>query len=164
MAVTWAPSLEQVAAHIPARTRAVVHPGSTSETPVPQGTFNDVTQPTGEVAGRHIAAAVGEVLTRVISIPATPAHLAAMATTAASLRAAADIELAYGSDRDADRDADPLTTRDIDTSIYERLNQRAEAAMVALVSAVNQAGSGASGSLLPQWSMPEPVPWGDDYL
>jgi hypothetical protein len=164
VSVTWAPSLEQVAVHVPARTRAVAHPGSTAETPVPQGTFNDVTSPTAEEAGRHIAAAVAEVLVRVIVVPASPAHLAGMATTAAALRAAADIELAYGSDRDADRDADPLTARDIDTQIYRELNARAVAAMDALVAAVNTAGGGSSGSLLPQWSFPDPVAWGDTYL
>jgi hypothetical protein len=164
VAVTWAPSLEQVAGHIPARTRAAAHPGSTSEALRPLVTFTPETHPTDEEAYRHIASAVGEVLTRVIAVPATPSHLAAMATTAASLRAAADIELAYGSDRDADRDADPLTDRDVNTQIYERLDQRAKDALSALEAAVNSAGGGSSGVLLPQWQMPDPVSWGDDYL
>ncbi len=163
MLATWAPSLEQVAGHIPARTRATDHPGNASELAVPQGTFNGRTSPTNEVAQRFIASAVSQVLGRVGVIPATPTHLAPLATAAAALRAAADIELAY-SDRDAARDADRDALRDVDVQIYRELDRRATTALDELLVAVAQTGEGPSGSLLPQWQMPDPPAWGDEDL
>ncbi len=164
MLVTWAPSLEQVAGHIPARTRATTHPGSKTEQAVPRVTFNAHTQPTAEVAQRHIVDAVSQVLGRVGAVPSTPVHLAPLATAAAALRAAADIELAYGSDRDADRETDRDAVRDVDTEIYRELDRRATAALEALVYACDQAGVGPGGSLLPQWQMPDPPGWADTDL
>lgn len=142
---SWAPSLEQVAGHIPTRTRNASVPGDTSLL----GTFTSFTEPTDEQAGRHIADAVAEVLGAVGgTVPATPVFLAGLASAAAALRAAASVELAY-------------PNRDADVSVYEQLNARADAALQRLIDAVNDAGSGAEGSLLPQWSMPEPVWYGD---
>ncbi len=164
MIVTWAPSPEEVAAHIPARTRATVHPGATIELGKPLGTFNERTQPTDEAARRHIVSAVSQVLGRIGTLPATPAHLPGMATVAAALRAAADIELAYGSDRDADRDADHDAMRDVNTDIYQELDRRAQRALDDLVAAIGQGEAAPSGQLLPQWSMPDPVSWGDTDL
>ncbi|WP_326829684.1 hypothetical protein OIE13_05980 [Streptosporangium sp. NBC_01810] len=164
MSVPWVPSLEQVAGHIPARTRATTHPGANNEDALPKGTFTAETQPTDEVAGRFIAAAVAQVAGRVGTVPSTPTYLVGLATAAAALRAAADIELAYGSDRDADRDANKDAVRDIDTQIYERLDARAGKALADLVDAIGQGGGGPSGQLLPQWSMPEPPAWGDTDL
>lgn len=164
MSVPWAPSLEQVAGHIPARTRATLHPGSTTEDALPQATFTAETQPSDEVAMRFIAAAVSQVLGRVATVPSSPTYLAGLATAAAALRAAADIELAYGSDRDADRDANKDALRDVDTRIYERLNERATAALEDLADAIGQGGGGPTSQLMPQWFMPDPVTWGDTDL
>ncbi|MFI6793676.1 hypothetical protein ACIBG4_40730 [Nonomuraea sp. NPDC050383] len=146
MAETWQPSLEQVADHIPTRTRsAAAAPGDDSML----GTFNGSTTPTDEQATRQIVAAVAEVLAAVGgTIPALPAHLAALASEAAALRAAADIELAY-----PDRQAD--------VSVYEQLDRRAIAALQRLIDGVNDAGSGPEGALMPVWAMPDPAWYGD---
>jgi len=145
VAVSWAPTLEQVADHIPTRTRSAATPGSDTLL----GTFNASTTPTDEQASRHIRYACAEVLAAIGALSASPAHLTELATEAAALRAAADIELAY-------------PRRQADVSVYEQLNARATAALQRLVDAVNDAGSGPEGSLLPQWSMPLPS-WPGDY-
>jgi len=145
VAEPWTPSLEQVADHISTRSRDTTTPGSDALL----GTFNATTTPTGEQAGRVIASAVGVVLGAVGgTVPASPAYLAVMAGYAASLRAAADIELAY-----PDRDAD--------VSVYEQLDQRAKDTLERLIEAINDAGSGTEGSLLPQYAFPDPPSWGD---
>lgn len=147
MAEPWTPSLEQVADHIPTRTRDASQPGDTSLL----GTFTSVTEPTDEQAGRHIAAAVAEVLGAVGgTIPVTPVFLYELASEAAALRAAADIELAY-----------PNRNADIDR--FPQLDQRAKDALQRLIDAVNDAGSGPEGGLLPIWAFPDPVRYGGDY-
>ncbi|MGC5012520.1 hypothetical protein ACLQ2R_17290 [Streptosporangium sp. DT93] len=150
MAEPWAPSLEQVADHIPTRTRSsAATPGDDTMTM----TFDGTTTPTGEQAQRFIDSAVSEVLGAVAGrIPATPTYLSTLAQTAAALRAAAAIELAYP-DRDADVD------------VFVRLDQRAKDALLRLVEAASDAASpGSEGSLLPVWSMPAAPVWPGDYL
>ncbi|WP_188188049.1 hypothetical protein [Nonomuraea sp. SYSU D8015] len=146
MAESWAPLLEQVADHIPTRTRSADTPSDDTLL----GTFNASTTPTGEQAMRHINRAVREVLAAIGgTLPATPAFLTGMATDTAALLAAASIELAY-----PDRQAD--------VSVYEHLRQQANDALQRLINAVNDAGSGTDGSLLPVWAMPDPT-WPGDY-
>jgi len=148
VAEPWAPSLEEVADHIPTRTRASdARPGDDSLLM----TFNQATTPTGEQAARFVDSAVSEVLGAVAGrVPDTPTYLRVLAQKAAALRAAADIELAY-----PDRDAD--------VNVSERLDQRAKDALLRLVEAVSDASSpGSEGSLLPVWSMPAPT-WPGDY-
>ena len=140
MAEPWAPTLEQVADHIPTRTRDSKTPGSDTLLM----TFNADTTPTDEQARRYIDSAVAG------TIPATPTYLRELARKAAALRAAADIELAY-----PDRDAD--------VEVAAQLDQRAKDALLRLVEAVSDAGgTGTEGSLLPVWSMPVPG-WPGDY-
>ncbi|MER7500446.1 hypothetical protein AB0L05_27690 [Nonomuraea pusilla] len=143
---SWAPSLEQVADHIPTRTRSTAAaPGDDTLL----NTFTAQTTPTDEQARRHISGACAEVLGAIGGdVPATPSFLARLASEAAALRAAADIELAYPS-------------RDADISVYQQLDQRAKDALQRLISAVDDQGAGPEGSLLPVWSMPEPVWYGD---
>lgn len=142
---SWTPSLEQVADHIPTRTRDATAPG----TDTLLNTFNGQTTPTDEQASRQITRAVAEVFAAVGGIvPATPTYLPSLASEAAALRAAADIELAY-----PDRQAD--------VSVYEQLDQRAKDALQRLIDAINDQGSGPEGSLLPQWAFPQPVWYGD---
>lgn len=142
----WAPTLEQVADHIPTRTRNAAQAGDTALL----GTFTSVTEPTDEQARRHISAACSEVLGAVGgTIPSVPAFLAGLAGEVAALRAAADIELAY-------------PNRNADVSVYEQLNQRADAALQRLIDAVNDAGAGPEGGLVPVHSFPQP-PWYGDY-
>lgn len=142
---TWAPTLEDVADHIPTRTRDRNAPGSD----VLLMTFTASTTPTDEQAQRKIAHAVDEVLVAIGgTLPATPTYLKGLATKAASLRAAADIELAY-----PDRNAD--------VSVYEQLNQRAKDALQVLVDGCNDAGGGTEGTLLPVYEFPDPALYGD---
>jgi hypothetical protein len=144
VAESWTPTLEQVADHIPTRTRDAANPGDTSLL----GTFTSVTEPTDEQARRHIAAAVVEVLGAVGgTIPDMPVFLAKLASEAAALRAAADIELAY-------------PVRDADVNVFTQLDQRAKDTLQRLIDAVSDQGSGPD-ALLPQYSFPEPVWYGD---
>ncbi|NUW45547.1 hypothetical protein [Nonomuraea rhodomycinica] len=142
---SWTPSLEQVADHIPTRTRSAAAAGDDSML----GTFNQQTTPTNEQATRQITAAVAEVLAAVGgTIPAAPPHLVTLASEAAALRAAADIELAYPG-------------RQADVSVYEQLDRRAKDALQRLIDAVNDANAGPEGSLLPVYAFPGPAWYGD---
>lgn len=144
MAETWAPQLTDVGRRIPTRTRPMDGiPGSDELL----GTFNGHTVPTGEQVQPVIDSAVAVVL-HVVTMVTTA--LAELAKDAAAWRAAADVELAY-------------PERDGDIRVYEQLNARAKLALDRLIAAADDAGSGADATL-PVWSMPEPVPWGDDYL
>lgn len=148
MAEPWTPSLEQVADHIPTRTRDAAQPGSDTLL----NTFTSTTTPTDEQARRRITAAVVEVLGAVASInatiPTTPTYLPALASEAAALRAAAMIELAY-----PDRDAD--------VEVSTQLDQRATATLQRLLDALTNQDTGSEGNLLPQYAFPEPVWYGD---
>ena len=145
MAEPWMPSLEQVADHIPTRTRNAATAGDTTLL----GTFTAATEPTDEQARRHITSACAEVMGAVGgTIPATPAFLYELASEAAALRAAADIELAY-------------PNRNADADRFAQLDQRAKDALQRLIDAVNDQGSGPEGGLLPQYAFPEPVWYGD---
>ncbi|MCK2219700.1 hypothetical protein MF672_038780 [Actinomadura sp. ATCC 31491] len=145
MAELWTPTLEQVADHIPTRTRNAASPGDTALS----GTFSAQTEPTDEQARRHIAAAVAEVLGAVGgAVPTAPTFLYHLASEAAALRAAADIELAY-------------PNRNADADRFPQLDQRAKDALDRLKQAMDDQGSGTEGSLLPQWAFPEPAWYGD---
>lgn len=147
MAEPWTPRLEQVADHIPTRTRDAAAAGDTALL----GTFTSATEPTDEQARRHIAAAVVEVLGAVGGIvPATPTFLHHLASEAAALRAAADIELAF-------------PNRNADADRFAQLDQRAKDALQRLLDAIGDQGSGPD-VLMPQWAFPDPVWYGDEPL
>ena len=143
MAEVWAPSLTEVGARIPTKTRDQTEPGNDN----PTGTFNDRTVPTGSEVAPIVEGAVAQVRTAVASIPAA---LYDLAKDAAAWRAAADIELAW-----PERDADI-------TQLYNALDARAGLALQRLIDACDAAGTGADGGS-PAWSFPDPVPWGDEY-
>lgn len=144
-APSWAPSLEQVADHIPTRTRDARTAGDTTLL----NTFTARTEPTDEQARRHITAACAEVLGAIGgTVPSAPTFLYELASEAAALRAAADIELAY-------------PNRNADADRFAQLDQRAKDALQRLIDAVNDAGSGPEGALLPVWSFPAPPVHGD---
>jgi hypothetical protein len=142
--MSWPPSLVDVADHIPTRTRDLSDPGSDTLL----GTFTDDTTPTADEAQRIIDTAVATVQS---AVPTVSPGLEVLARDAAAWRAAADIELAY-----PERDADIQ-------QVYDRLNARADLALKRLIEAAEAAGT-SSEATLPQWSMPAPVPWGDQYL
>jgi hypothetical protein len=102
----WAPSLTDVAAHIPTRTRAV----GVDDTYL--GTFTDTTTPTGDQVAiliEHACAWVGAAIGLPVATEAYPA-----AEVAAALWAAYWVELAY-------------PERDADVAVYDRLRTDADA-------------------------------------
>ena len=143
MAETWAPTLEEVAGHIPTRTRDNNRPGSDALT----GTFSTGTTPNQDQAQRITDAAVATVAAAVGVV--TPG-LVALARDAAGWRAAADIELAY-------------PQRDADVSVYEQLDARAKVALERLLTAAEDQGGGVEATL-PVWAFPDPVWYGDENL
>ena len=148
----WTPELDAVADWIPARTlSSILTPGVESYL----GTFTATTTPTDEQARRHVDAAVAYVTGRCGGSNGTiDATLYDEARAAASIRAAAAIELAY-------------PTRDADLTTYDRLNAQAEDMIANLASNNVQAtGQGASleQSLMPQWQFPTAPPWGDQII
>jgi hypothetical protein len=139
----WAPSLTDVARHIPTRTRDFATPGSDRLL----GTFSERTTPTAEQAQSDLDAAVRAITAEVGEIPATEAAQAA-ARDAAEWRAAADIELAY-----PNRDATVAVARDLDT--------RAKFALDRLKAVLATEGAGLVEDM-PMWAFPDPPAWGDD--
>src|SRR6266705_3510934 len=92
----WAPGLDEVARHIPRRTRDSRTPGSDKML----GTFTDSTTPNAGQAQAFIDAAVRIIIADVgplptAGVPTLIAGLQASARDAAEWRAVADIEIAY---------------------------------------------------------------------
>ncbi|MFI6228626.1 hypothetical protein ACIBCR_15095 [Micromonospora echinospora] len=142
----WTPFLSQVADHVPYLTVDTITPGSATHL----GTFTARTWPTDEQAQRLTDGAVTWVRSAVGTV--APA-VYDMATQVAALRAAAAIARAYPRD-------------DGDLAAAAALDARADADLIRL-KAANDAAGGGDGSevhLLPVYSFPAPVPWGDDYL
>lgn len=132
----WAPNLEEVAGHIPTRTRdAAADPGSDALT----GTFSDTTTPTESQAQRITDAAVATVAAAVGTITT---KLQPLARDAAGWRAAADIELAY-------------PQREADVTVYGQLNDRAKLALDRLLEVAGEEGGGPDATL-PVWCFPSP--------
>ena len=140
----WAPSLADVARHIPTRTRDFATPGSDRLL----GTFSEATTPTAEQAQADVDAAVRAILAEVGAVPQVDVVEAA-ARDAAEWRAAADIELAY-------------PTRDATVQVARDLDARAKAALDRLKVVLTEAGTGAL--VEPVWAFPDPPAWGDDLL
>ncbi len=141
----WEPSLAQVAAHIPTRTRAV---GVDNDY---QFTFTADTTPTGDAAAEIIAHACAWV-TGAVGSPVADAAFP-VCQVAAALWAAYWIEIGY-------------PERDADVSVYDRLRKDAEMA-TASAAGVNAAAGGA-GALDPDdpgttvlYSFPDPPLYAD---
>jgi hypothetical protein len=147
MAEPWAPSLADVGRIVPTRTRDVRTPGSDSLL----GTFTPATTPTDAQAQATIDTAVGWVVGEAGDSSAWPAgdQITQQARTAASYRAASDIEMAY-----------PARDADIRTAIA--LDLRAKDALASLQRAL--ASGGAPVDVLPYWAMPDPPLWSDINL
>lgn len=139
----WAPTLEEVAGHIPTRTRDASTPGSDAF----RNTFTDTTTPTETQAQRITDAATATVAGAVGNVTTL---LEPLARDAAGWRAAADIELAY-------------PQREADVTVYTQLDSRAKDALARLLTAAEDQGGGPD-ALLPVWSFPEPVWYGDENL
>jgi hypothetical protein len=141
----WAPTLPDVARHIPTRTRDVKTPGSDALL----GTFTGSTTPTSDQAQAVIDGVVGTLLASVGALPDNHPDLLVAARIACEWRAAADIEIAY-------------PNRDADVQVYEQLDLRAQAAWAAFTTALGNIGGSPSGpDSVPEWCFPPGPPWGD---
>jgi hypothetical protein len=141
---SWAPTLADVARHIPTRTRDAKTPGSDELL----GTFTESTTPTGEQAQGFVDDAVRWVTSECGDLPANfppTDELMVAARTAAEWRAAADIELGY-----------PLN-RDPDIQLYRTLDLRTKDALSTVRSAMAGEGVG-QVDLVPSWHFPPVLP------
>lgn len=143
MAERWAPALDDVARHIPTRTRDTKTPGSDALL----GTFTASTTPNAEQAQAVTDAAVLGVLSQTGDLDPSDASLLAQARVAAEWRAAADIELAY-------------PNRDADVQVYRDLDARAKAELATLLRRLQGLGEG-DPAALPRWSAPDPPAYAD---
>lgn len=140
MAVSWAPTLEEVGGCIPSKTVNVALPGN--EDPI--GTFTTDTRPTAVQAQVKIDAAVTDVIAAASSVPTA---LEGVAKNAAMWRAAADIWLSY-----PDRDADI-------TAAYAALDARARYEWDRFTSAAGDQNASTS-AMVPYWNFEESPEWG----
>jgi len=142
----WAPTVTDVARHIPTRTRDTKTPGSDKLL----NTFTVNTTPTDAQAQQVIDDIVAALTAEFGDLPQHVGHspdIAAAARTAVEWRAAADIEVAY-------------PTRNADLNVYPLLNARADTARRTLQVALAAAGAG-QVDLIPVSSFPPPPGWGD---
>jgi hypothetical protein len=165
--VPWAPSLSDVARHIPTRTRDTRSPGSDRLL----DTFTPDTTPSDAAASIIIDNACNSILSRTEGLLDQPDTTACrtQARLAAEWRAAADIEIAYPG-------------RDADIRVYTWLDTRAKDELTSLLVCLGilpptagapGAGGGAGGAGggtgpgggFPvedvAWSAPDPPPWAD---
>lgn len=145
---SWAPTLRDVAVHVSSRTRQV------DSDNMPAGTFNGMTEPTGDAVQLLINSAVATV-SGFAGRPLMPAAYG-LCATAAALWAAYWVELS-------------APERDADVSVYAQLRADAEA-MTKQATAVNLgAGGGHEGApdvdgvpdAYPAYAFPEPPVWAD---
>lgn len=140
-ALTWAPTLADVARHIPTRTRDTRTPGSDQLL----NTFTESTTPSSDAAQGFIDDAVQWVLASAGALPTNlppTDEIMVAARTAAEWRASADIEVAY-------------PNRDMDVQLFRTLDQRAKDALSTLISGLQKENEGVI-ELVPVWSMPPP--------
>lgn len=140
----WAPTLSQVADHVPWLTVDVTNPAAQTYL----GIFTGNTEPSDEQAQRVTDDAISIVGTYVGVVPVTSqAKIYRLAQTAASLRAAAMLARAF-----------PRRREDIDTSAL--LMTDAITAAAALEEATAAVGADPVNAQ-PLWYAPDPVAWGD---
>jgi hypothetical protein len=147
MTEAWAPALEDVARHIPTRTRDTRTPGSDELL----GTFTTATTPTADQAQAVIDDAVNGILSQcgpmpLAGDPAGPV-VRMQAQDAAAWQAAADIEIAY-------------PNRDADVRVAAQLQARAALALGVLVKSLDVGGTGEVGQF-PVWMAPDPPFYAD---
>jgi hypothetical protein len=145
----WAPSLQDVADHVPTRTRPSTDWGSSDAM---AGTFTDSTTPTREQVTRLIRAAASWVAAQIGSPVAAGAYGAA--AVACALRAAYWVELGYG---------------DAEANVMDRLAAEADAATATALGVNAAAGALEPGLTVPDdlvsWAFPDPPSYADSpYL
>jgi hypothetical protein len=143
----WAPALDDVAGHIPRRTRDSRNPGSDAML----GTFTTATTPTADQAQAVIDNAVNGILARFGPMPGALDPIGpvirSQAKDAAAWQAAADIEVAY-------------PNRDADVQVAVQLQARANAALTTLQLSLSTGGVGEVAEYV-TWSAPDPPPYAD---
>lgn len=146
-ASAYDPTLTQVADYIPGRTLTYLTPGVEEYL----GTFTADTTPSDEQVGRLIRSAVNTVTSRIGVVQDV---LADRARDVVACLTAAYVELAF-----------PVRAADLNT--YDKLSALAEAKLAALAEsnlALGATPTGLATALLPVWSYPEPVAWGDQLI
>lgn len=149
----WAPLRENVADYVPHRTLKRAEASTTSGEDVYYLTFDTDTRPTGWAVDRLIGDGVSYVTGHV-----TPLHpsVQPMAAVVVTLYAAAAVERGWPHD-----DQSLQRATDIERRMSDMLT-----ALRAANDKANQ-GDGTTpdpSNLLPVYSFPTPVPWGDDLL
>jgi len=143
MSYSWTPASAHVAAYVTSRTVNYADPGSDN----PVGDFTATTYPTLTQVNQLIQDACAWVAAEVGSV--IDPGLDDQATAAASLRAAALVELSY-----------PI--RDADVSSTAGLMFEQAESMRRTLALANAAATGSNpDSVLPSYSFPDPVWWGD---
>jgi hypothetical protein len=136
----WAPTLSDVARHVPTRTRDTTTPGSDKLL----GTFNQNTTPTDAQVQQLIDDAAASLIASVGALDPT-ANLAPDIATAARVyvewRAATDIEIAY-------------PNRDADIQLVAVMETRVTGALATLKSAIAESGGGLVDVATPFWAFP----------
>lgn len=141
--VAWAPGLSAVAKYVPART---VPTDTAPDDPL--NTFTTATTPTAAQVDALVFEAVGWVTTRVGTV-VTALH--PQAAAAAAMRAAGLVEQSY-------------PVRDADVNTAQQWLALAAQARDELDAANAAAGGVDVGEVLPVYSFPTAVGWGDSYL
>lgn len=143
---TWAPTLSDIARHIPRRTRDTRTAGSD----ILLGTFTDSTTPSADDAQGFADDAVKWVTSQLgeppVGLPPTDDVMMAF-RYAAEWRAASDIEMAY-------------PNRDADVQLAGQLDMRAKDALNAARISI-QTDTGGGEALVPEWNSPDPPRWAD---
>jgi len=142
----WAPTLSEVARHIPTRTHDATTPGSDRMLV----TFTANTTPTDAQAQGIIDGNVAGLIAETGEFPSTLPNLLDVQTAAklqVEWQSAADIELAY-------------PNRDADIRVAAQLQARADLAKANLLRVLAFAGIG-QVDVTPEWQMLPPPPWGD---
>jgi hypothetical protein len=150
---TWTPGRSRVANYVPGRTLVPAAGGANTAV----RTFDSTTNPPGIVVDRLIADAVAWVLTATGTVDPS---LHDMAAATAAVWAAAMVEQGYP-DRDA---ATKQTSADTAAALLAQARTMRDdlARANAAVSGTNP--NDPAAALLPRWSFPPPVVWGDELL
>lgn len=145
----WAPTGVNVADYVPHRTLKQTTSSTTGDEDVYYLTFDDDTRPTGETVDRLITDGIALVTSRV-----TPLHASSYDTARliATLYAAAAVERSWPHDDQSLQRANDM-------------ERRMDAMLAGLVVSNDDANDGGPpDELLPVYSFPTPVAWGDSYL
>lgn len=136
--MTWTPTLAEIGAAVPLRTR--VTDGAYATTDQDSGTFSSSTTPTDTQVNVYLAGVQADVTARAGAIPASLEPLAKWVTI---LGVAAQVEAAYP------------TTEGKQTANAAGLRAQYEGGIKALIAAATTAGAGPTGAaLVPEWSYP----------